>query len=133
MQISSLYLTKAQDFTEQADFYNMAVSGFFNGTPRDLLEQIREIEIAYGRDRVHSVSGGPRTLDIDIELFGNFIVQDSDLVIPHERMNNRQFVLIPLLEIDCSCINPKTGEHFKDILSRLSGQGVKKAGNLYEN
>ena len=99
MHISSVYRTGALYVTDQADFYNMIVRGAYEGTPRALLSCIHDIENRYGRDRSQEVRNGPRTLDIDIELYGNTVVHQKNLIIPHERMLERAFVLVPLVEI----------------------------------
>ncbi len=129
MRASSLYETAPQEYLDQKDFLNLAVSGSFTGTPEELFIHTQEIETVYGRDRAGAVSKGPRTLDIDILLFGDRIIKEKDLVIPHERMNERQFVLIPLLEIEPECTDP-SGVSYRKILSLLPDQGVRKAGSL---
>ena len=83
----------------QDDFYNMVVSGSFDGTPRELLDKIHAVEKSLGRDRSLEFRNGPRSLDVDIELFGNLVVHETDLIIPHERFFERAFVLVPLLDI----------------------------------
>jgi len=133
IRVSSLYLTKPQDVADQDDFCNIAVSGRFDGLPRALLVAIQRIETRYGRARNSESPKGPRTLDIDIALFGTRLVDERDLVIPHERMNMRQFVLVPLLEIEPDSADPVTGEPYRTQLERLPDQGVKKAGKLYGN
>jgi 2-amino-4-hydroxy-6-hydroxymethyldihydropteridine diphosphokinase len=133
LRVSSLYVTKPQDFLDQADFRNIACSGEFAGTPRELLRIIHQIEDAHGRNRAREIQKGPRPLDIDIILFASLVVRDPDLVIPHERMKERQFVLIPLLELHPECADPVTGESLSSVLERLSDQGVEKAGNIYGN
>ena len=99
MNVSSVYKTAAMYVTSQADFYNMVVSGFFEGSARDLLFKIHEVENKFGRNRLREIRFGPRTLDIDIELFGNQKIVETDLVVPHERMIDRAFVLAPYVEI----------------------------------
>ena len=104
VEISSVYRTKAMYVLEQDDFYNMALAGFLDEgiSARDLLEKIHEIEASFGRDREKEIRFGPRPLDIDIEFFGNQKISEPDLQIPHPRLKERAFVLIPLLEIlDC--------------------------------
>lgn len=133
LKASSLYVTKPQDNIFQDDFLNMAVSGYFTGTPRELLAETARIETMYGRNREHEISKGPRTLDIDIELFGTLCIREPDLIIPHERLHFRQFVLVPLLEILPDCADPVTGELYKDLCARLPDQGVQKAGIHYGN
>lgn len=130
---SSYYKTKPRDYENQDDFFNMVVLGNFSGGPRQLLSIIHLIEARYGRDRKMEIPKGPRTLDIDIELFGDVCLHEPDLVIPHPQLRYRQFVLIPLLEICPECADPETGEFFRDINSRLPDQGVIKAGILYGN
>ena len=129
LRCSSVYKTKPRYVENQDDFYNMAVAGEWNGTPRGLLEEIQKIENLFGRDRKSAGPKGPRTLDIDIELFGNQIIREEDAVnplyVPHPLMNERQFVLVPLLEILPDFADPITGQSYSKILSTLSDQGVE--------
>ena len=97
--ITSVYKTGAMYVVDQDDFYNMAVGGFFEGTPTQLLNKIHIIEGNLGRNRALEFRNGPRSMDIDIEIFGNRKIKDNNLVIPHERLFERSFVLTPLLEI----------------------------------
>ena len=104
VEISSVYRTKAMYVLDQDDFYNMALAGFLDEgiSARDLLEKIHEIEASFGRDREKEIRFGPRPLDIDIEFFGNQKISEPDLQVPHPRLKERAFVLIPLLEVlDC--------------------------------
>ncbi len=127
MKVSSLYHTRAMYVTDQPDFYNMAVSGMYRGTPYELLAAVQEIEREFGRDRRSERQKGERTLDIDIELFGNTVICEKNLRIPHEFLKERQFVLVPMLEILPECAEPVTGETYRDILARLPDQGVRRA------
>lgn len=126
---SSIYKTKPRYVENQADFYNMVVSGEWGGTPRELLQTVQQLENKFGRDRESAGPKGPRTLDIDIELFGDQIIKEEDAVnplfVPHPLMNERQFVLIPLLEILPDFADPITRQPFSKILSTLSDQGVE--------
>ncbi|WP_407396799.1 2-amino-4-hydroxy-6-hydroxymethyldihydropteridine diphosphokinase [Treponema sp.] len=97
--VSSVYRTAAMYVTDQDDFYNMVAAGDFRGSPRELLDKIHVVESELGRDRSREIRNGPRSIDIDIEIFGSETVDDGDLVIPHERLTERAFVLKPLLEI----------------------------------
>ena len=98
---SSLYRTQALYIADQSDFYNMVVQGAVREglTPYDLLAEIHKIETKYGRNRKKEIRFGPRSLDIDIELFGDMEIDDETLTIPHPRMRERAFVLVPLMEI----------------------------------
>ncbi|MBO7135937.1 MAG: 2-amino-4-hydroxy-6-hydroxymethyldihydropteridine diphosphokinase [Spirochaetaceae bacterium] len=126
---SSIYKTKPRYVENQDDFYNMVVAGEWGGTPRELLQTVQQIENQFGRDRESVGPKGPRTLDIDIELFENQIIREEDAVdplyVPHPLMNERQFVLVPLLEILPDFADPITRQPFSKILSTLSDQGVE--------
>ena len=126
---SSVYKTKPRYVENQDDFYNMVVAGEWEGTPRELLGAVQRIENLFGRDRESVGPKGPRTLDIDIELFENQIIREENAVnplyVPHPLMNERQFVLVPLLEILPDFADPITRQPFSKILSTLSDQGVE--------
>ncbi len=109
----------------------MVATGWYSGTPESLLESVQTIEKRYGRNRDEEILKGPRTLDVDILLFGSRIVRTDLLVVPHERMANRQFALIPLLELLPDSTEPGSGTPYRTILDNLPDQGVKKVGNLY--
>ena len=98
---SSVYKTRAMYVENQDDFYNMTACGFVddNLTAQELLQKINSIEAKYGRDRTQEIRFGPRPLDIDIELFGDETINTPDLEIPHPRLGERAFVLVPSLEI----------------------------------
>ena len=98
---SSIYRTQALYIADQSDFYNLVVHGAVREglTPHGLLDEIHRIEAKYGRNRKAEVRFGPRSLDIDIELFGDMKIDDETLTIPHPRMRERAFVLAPFLEI----------------------------------
>jgi len=97
-KISNVYETEPVGFKDQDSFYNMAVSGYFNGEPEELLKAINGIEADLGRKRV--LKYGPRTIDIDIIMFGKRKVNSDKLTIPHPEYKNRKFVLIPAAEIE---------------------------------
>jgi 2-amino-4-hydroxy-6-hydroxymethyldihydropteridine diphosphokinase len=97
-------------------FLNTAVSGYYRGGPRDLLAEIHRLEAAYGRDRSRERRWGERTLDIDILLFGDLVMEGPELEIPHPRLHERRFALEPLLELCPEAADPRTGRYFKDIL-----------------
>ena len=98
---SSVYKTKALYFESQDDFFNMVVRGKVPDTcsALELLFLTQSIESIFGRNRSREIRFGPRPLDIDIELFGNLHIREKNLIIPHERITERAFVLVPLLEI----------------------------------
>lgn len=132
IQCSSVYKTRPRDKEDQSDFFNAVVTGYYTGTPESLLSVLQAIECEYGRNRKLEKRFGPRTLDIDIEFFGSTILSSNELEIPHNRMYERQFVLIPLLELLPFAADPVTGQLLSEIASFLPDQGVKKVGNIYE-
>lgn len=99
LELSSVYRTGAMYVCGQDDFYNMVAAGNYSGTPESLLERIHQVENSFGRNRAAEFRNGPRTLDIDIELFGLQTVRTPSLTVPHERLFERSFVLVPLLEV----------------------------------
>ena len=101
VHFSSVYKTPAMYVTDQEDFYNAAVVGYVadDTDAFDFLKKINQIEAKYGRDRDREIRFGPRSLDIDIELFGDEHIDSPTLQIPHIRMEERAFVLIPSIEV----------------------------------
>jgi 2-amino-4-hydroxy-6-hydroxymethyldihydropteridine diphosphokinase len=101
---SSFYQTEPVEFLAQGWFLNIAVEAETELMPRQLLRVIRGIERELGRKRI--VRSGPRTIDIDILLFGASIMLAAELEIPHPRMTERRFVLVPMAEIAPSLRHP---------------------------
>lgn len=122
---SSVYITKAMYVEDQEDFHNMAVFGYVNHdeNPFDLLKKVNLIEAKYGRDRSKEIRFGPRSLDIDIELFGSETIDDSILQIPHPRISERAFVLIPMLEIFPLSADKQIREKYAHYLDCLKKDG----------
>lgn len=120
-KFSSVYRTKAMYVKDQEDFYNMAALGYVddNLSPFDLLEIIHQIEAKYGRNREEEIRFGPRSIDIDIELFGDEIINTENLQIPHIRMEERAFVLIPTLEILNDSADGKIREKYENCLLKI--------------
>src|SRR5271157_2774030 len=96
---SSLYSTVPVGFADQPHFLNAVVALDTNLAPHALLDRLLRIEKEYGRDRVSGIPNGPRTLDLDILLYGDLQIIGPSLEIPHPRLADRAFVLVPLNEI----------------------------------
>jgi 2-amino-4-hydroxy-6-hydroxymethyldihydropteridine diphosphokinase len=94
---SRLYRTPPWGITEQPDFINAAARLETSLPPRALLDALRTIETGAGR--VRGVRNGPRSLDLDLLLYGDRIVDEPDLVVPHPRLHERAFVLLPLGDV----------------------------------
>ncbi|HWG19226.1 MAG TPA: 2-amino-4-hydroxy-6-hydroxymethyldihydropteridine diphosphokinase [Terracidiphilus sp.] len=96
---SSLYSTAPVGFADQPRFVNAVVELETVLAPRELLGELLRIEREFGRDRSAGIPNGPRTLDLDILLYGDRVVREAGLEIPHPRLAERAFVLVPLNEI----------------------------------
>jgi 2-amino-4-hydroxy-6-hydroxymethyldihydropteridine diphosphokinase len=121
---SSLYETEPVEFTNQPWFLNCAVALETNDTPQELIEAILRMEAEMGRQRLQNK--GPRTIDIDILLFGDTILDSPGLTIPHPAMHQRRFVLEPLAEIAPALFHPIFGKTIRELCDALPpGQAVK--------
>lgn len=112
-QVSSLFETAPVGYVDQPDFLNLCAEIETNLTPQEVLESGLKIEQQL--HRVRKERWGPRTLDIDILLYGNEIIENQALSIPHPRMAERAFVLVPLQEIAPEVIHPLLQTKIKDI------------------
>ncbi len=118
IEVSSFYRTAPVGLVEQADFIN-AVCGIRSFIPPgELLQRLKDIERAMGRRE--TVHWGPRIIDLDILLYGQEMVTEGDLVIPHPELHKRRFVLEPLNEIASYVIHPAFGISVRGLLDRLA-------------
>ncbi|MGZ4789711.1 MAG: 2-amino-4-hydroxy-6-hydroxymethyldihydropteridine diphosphokinase [Terriglobales bacterium] len=115
--VSSFYETEPVEFTQQPWFLNIAVAFETKLMPRQLLSAVLKIERNMGRKRLQRK--GPRLIDIDIVLFGNAVMNDAKLVIPHPAMHERKFVLAPLAEIAPEARHPALRKKVKELLQEL--------------
>lgn len=122
---SSFYLTEPVGNKDQAEFINIAVKAETILFPQDLLTHILDIEKRLGR--VREKFQGPRIIDIDIIFYQDMVIQSNDLIIPHPEMHKRNFVLLPLLEIEKDLIHPVLGNGIKDFIGDNKGKTVKIA------
>jgi 2-amino-4-hydroxy-6-hydroxymethyldihydropteridine diphosphokinase len=123
-QISSIYDTEPVGLVDQPRFLNLACEVFTRLNPEALLALFKGFELKMGR---YSRSGEPRIIDIDIVLYGDQVVNTPDLVIPHPRMHERSFVLIPLTEIAPDVIHPVLKKKIKELNKAAKEvQGVMK-------
>jgi 2-amino-4-hydroxy-6-hydroxymethyldihydropteridine diphosphokinase len=117
VSVSSLYYTEPIGFKEQEDFVN-AVAGIETDlAPEDFLSLCRALEDRLGRTR--TMRWGPRTLDLDILLYGSLVMDLPDLIIPHPLMATRKFVLIPLVEINPEAVHPVLHKSASQLLLEL--------------
>lgn len=118
---SSVYETEPVEFTAQPEFLNLVCRGLSCLTPWSLLEVCRQVELGLGR--TETVPKGPRTIDIDVLLYGQHIVTSPDLSIPHPAMYRRRFVLMPLAELDPEVLDPVTGRNASELLAECLDPG----------
>ena len=114
-QTSLIYETDPVGYVEQPQFLNQCIEIQTTLTPRDLLNACLETEQQL--HRVRDVRWGPRTLDVDILLFDKQIINEDDLVIPHPRMLERSFVLIPLNDIAPDFTEPHTNKKIRNLVT----------------
>ncbi len=130
-RVSSLYETDPIGFPDQPPFLNAAISGRTERSPQQLLSGVKDLE--RGAGRVPTVRNGPRSLDIDILLFGvgqpptgGVVLRTPNLVVPHPRLHERGFVLIPLAEIEPLLVHPVLGQPVGDLAADIGSAGVRK-------
>ncbi|UJF25123.1 2-amino-4-hydroxy-6-hydroxymethyldihydropteridine diphosphokinase [Suttonella sp. R2A3] len=116
---SPLYQTPPFGFTEQPDFVNAVVRYRTDLSPHAVLALLMRTEHAQGR--VRSIKNGPRTLDLDVLLYDDAVVESADLIVPHPGLTSRDFVLQPLAAIDAECEIPGHGR-VADVLSTLASK-----------
>jgi 2-amino-4-hydroxy-6-hydroxymethyldihydropteridine diphosphokinase len=125
--LSSVYETEPVGFAGQGPFLNMVVRLETERSPESLLTLVHAIEAERGR--VRTFRDAPRTLDIDVLLFGDREIRLEGLTVPHPRMNGRPFVLVPLLELAPELVEPVTGRSYRDILAGAGGTtGIERRG-----
>jgi len=113
----SLYQTEPVGLSDQPWFLNTVVAAHTTLSPQELLELCKQIERTAGRKR--SVRFGPRPLDIDILLYERRVLREKELIVPHPRMHERRFVLVPLLEIAPDIRDPRNEKSYAEVLAGL--------------
>lgn len=123
-RLSSIFETEPQHMSDQPSYLNAVAEVITQLAPDQLLEELLAIEKALGRDRAREVRMGPRPIDLDILLYSSLVLDTPRLVIPHPRMGQRRFVLVPLLELTPDLLDPRTGRPWADRLPEVAEQGV---------
>jgi 2-amino-4-hydroxy-6-hydroxymethyldihydropteridine diphosphokinase len=116
---SSLYNTEPVGFSAQPRFVNAVVALETDLAPHELLDSLLAIEREFGRDRATGIVNGPRTLDLDILLYGDLEISEPNLRIPHPRLEERAFVLAPLCEIAADVHVPGSEVSVTQLLASL--------------
>jgi 2-amino-4-hydroxy-6-hydroxymethyldihydropteridine diphosphokinase len=126
LRVSPVYETEPMDVPGQHWFLNQVAEAETDLFPLQLLRRTAKVEALLGRRRL--APKGPRTIDIDILLFGNSVVTMPSLEIPHPRLRGRRFVLAPLADLAPDLRDPVTRKTVRELLGELRGQSVRKIG-----
>ena len=124
LRVSSFYETEPMEAPAQSWFLNAVAEVETDLFPRQLLARIQKIERQLGRKRL--TPKGPRTIDVDILLYGAAVIETVELQVPHPRMAGRRFVLEPLAELAPELRHPVTRRTVREMLGAVAGQQVRR-------
>jgi 2-amino-4-hydroxy-6-hydroxymethyldihydropteridine diphosphokinase len=132
VSLSPLYETRPMYVVDQPLYLNAVGRLSCEIGPMDMLDRMHHIEKNLGRDRTKEIRMGPRTLDLDILLCGDLVMDSPALTIPHPRITERMFVLVPLLALSPRLRDPRTGTPYAESLAHLrAGAEAADAGGVY--
>jgi 2-amino-4-hydroxy-6-hydroxymethyldihydropteridine diphosphokinase len=124
LRLSPVYETEPMGVAGQNWFLNLVAEAETDLFPLQLLHRTSKVEAQLKRRRL--APNGPRTIDIDILLFSNFVIDAESLMIPHPRFRERRFVLAPLADLAPLLRDPVTGKSVRELLAGLKGQIVRR-------
>ena len=124
VQESSVYETEPWGYADQPDFLNQVIEVRTSLEPIELLTTLKGIEKVMGRQ--NTIRNGPRIIDLDILFYGQHVIHENTLHIPHPELHKRAFVLVPLVEIAPDFIHPVRGKPVKAFLSDIDTAGVER-------
>jgi 2-amino-4-hydroxy-6-hydroxymethyldihydropteridine diphosphokinase len=123
LRLSNFYWSEPFEAPPQPWFVNAVVSvRSAPGSALDLLRICQSIELRAGRER--TIAKGPRTLDLDLLLFGDRMIQTAELVVPHRALAHRRFVLVPMVELGPDVVDPRSGLTMRELLGRCTDEGT---------
>ena len=124
LRVSSLWISAPRYVLDQPSYYNLAVEAECGLEPEALLDFTSALEARFGRDRSRERPKGPRSLDIDLLLYGQVLLDTDRLVLPHPGIEERKFVLLPLVELAPALVDPRSGRPYLESLAQLGPQGI---------
>ncbi len=125
VRLSSLYETDPVGDVPQGKYLNAACELASRTLPGPFLKVLQAIEMSLGRNRAREVRWGPRTLDLDILLWGDLVHAEEGLEIPHPRLHERSFVLAPMAQIAPDLVHPRLGRSMRDLAESVGSGGVR--------
>jgi 2-amino-4-hydroxy-6-hydroxymethyldihydropteridine diphosphokinase len=129
-RFSNIYETRPLYVEDQPLFLNAVGEGWSTLEPQPMLAQLQLIEKEFGRERSVEVRRGPRTLDLDILICGDRVIDTPDLQVPHPLLAERLFVLVPLLELEPDCADPRDGAPYSAVRAALE-KSAGGSGGVY--
>jgi 2-amino-4-hydroxy-6-hydroxymethyldihydropteridine diphosphokinase len=127
LKLSPVYLTAPWGYTDQPDFLNQVVKGETGLAPEELLAFLKSLEAALGREPTFRY--GPRLIDVDLLFYDDLILETTGLVIPHPRLHERPFVLVPLADLAPDLKHPAMGKTIIDLLTAVDISDVRRFEN----
>ena len=121
---SSVYETPPWGYEDQPKFLNQAVKATTYLDPQPLLKHLKRLEVALGRQE--SFRNGPRLIDLDLLFYDDLVLNSEALTLPHPRLHERGFVLLPLLDIAPDLVHPVTKKSVRDMLTQIDASGIEK-------
>jgi 2-amino-4-hydroxy-6-hydroxymethyldihydropteridine diphosphokinase len=122
VSVSSIYETPPWGFTDQPAFLNMAVKATTRLSPESLLRKLKQLEVRLGREP--GFRNGPRLIDLDILFYDTLVLDSPPLVIPHKRLHERAFVLVPLADIAPDLVHPVLGKTVHELLAEVDSSQI---------
>jgi len=124
---SHVYETPPWGYEDQPAFLNMVIRAETNLEPGALLKYLKQLEVKLGRES--NFRWGPRLIDLDILFYDDLVVDTPPLVIPHPRLHERAFVLVPLADVASDMIHPVLERSVREILAGIDTQGIVRFGD----
>jgi len=119
---SHIYETPPWGYEDQPAFLNMVIRAETDLEPEALLEFLKQLEVQLGRES--SVRWGPRLIDLDILFYDDLVIDTPPLVIPHPRLHERAFVLVPLTDVAADVVHPILGEFVWELMQKADISGI---------